>query len=680
MKTHAQTLAGALLLLVGAVWLTAPAAHAAGVVGTGTPASCTEAALDTALVGGGSVTFNCGPAPAAIIVSATKTPTGTTTVDGGGLITLSGGNGVQVFKVNAGRTLILNNLTVTRGLGLTGGCLLNAGTLDLTNTVVEQCAATQDGGGLYNDAGGHLTITNSVVRSNTAQRDCGGICDYGLSVTVTASEISENKAMTGSGGGVGSAGTTMSLTTTSVINNSAVNSNGGGLYNTASMTVTDVTVSHNSAVQGGGLSSLVGTAALSRTTVAQNSATYGGGMYVNSGTVTLTNVTISTNTADVGPALNNAFGHVTLANATVSGNPSNTTGAIEAGQSFTTFLNTILSNPTANGNCSSFYGDVPFISSGFNIASDTTCHLVQSSDTRSTDPMLGLLAHNGGPTPTQRLLPGSPAIDTGTGAGCPLTDQRGVPRPQGLACDIGAYEVAVFDLAVSQMVPGVVTLGHQFADTITVQNLGTGLAQVVTLTDPLPPGASLVSVTSSQGTCTGSTTVTCLLGKLAGGASATVTLVVTATSVGTLSNTASVTAVDVDTNLANNTTTAMTVVGSPPLDVQLNQASFRAGDELRLTVTLNPGAAPMPPLVDAYVVLRLVDGSFLSLTLAGGMVPGLVPIAQGFPPIPVTGLLFRYVFTGAEAFGEYAFFAGLTQTGTLTLIGAVDEEEFTVGP
>lgn len=59
-------------------------------------------------------------------------------------------------------------------------------------------------------------------------------------------------------------------------------------------------------------------------------------------------------------------------------------------------------------------------------------------------PKLGPLADNGGPTQTMALLPGSPAIDAvpASGANCPQTDQRGVPRPQGGACDIGAFEFA----------------------------------------------------------------------------------------------------------------------------------------------------------------------------------------------------------------------------------------------
>jgi len=57
------------------------------------------------------------------------------------------------------------------------------------------------------------------------------------------------------------------------------------------------------------------------------------------------------------------------------------------------------------------------------------------------DPLIGALADNGGPTETRALLAGSPAIDAGDAEGCPKADQRGVARPQGAACDIGAFEL-----------------------------------------------------------------------------------------------------------------------------------------------------------------------------------------------------------------------------------------------
>ena len=93
---------------------------------------------------------------------------------------------------------------------------------------------------------------------------------------------------------------------------------------------------------------------------------------------------------------------------------------------------------------------------GYNL-DDGSCGLSDPTDLPSVDPLLGPLQDNGGPTPTYALLPGSPAIDAIPVADCtydddgdpgtpevPLTeDQRGVARPQGNGCDIGAYEVTV---------------------------------------------------------------------------------------------------------------------------------------------------------------------------------------------------------------------------------------------
>ena len=90
--------------------LTAPSSTwAAGVVTT-----CDEAHFDTALSGGGSVTFNCG-GPATITVTSTKTISASTTIDGGGVITISGGNSVPVFTVNTGATFTVQNLTIENG-------------------------------------------------------------------------------------------------------------------------------------------------------------------------------------------------------------------------------------------------------------------------------------------------------------------------------------------------------------------------------------------------------------------------------------------------------------------------------------------------------------------------------------------------------------------------------------
>src|SRR5437867_3207259 len=74
-------------------------AFANGVVGNGTPGSCTDAAFGTALASGGNVTFNCGPDPVTIVVTE-KTITTDTTIDGGGKVTLSGNSANRVFCIN----------------------------------------------------------------------------------------------------------------------------------------------------------------------------------------------------------------------------------------------------------------------------------------------------------------------------------------------------------------------------------------------------------------------------------------------------------------------------------------------------------------------------------------------------------------------------------------------------
>jgi hypothetical protein len=105
--------------------------------------------------------------------------------------------------------------------------------------------------------------------------------------------------------------------------------------------------------------------------------------------------------------------------------------------------NSILSDERngAGTNCDNSGGQI--VDDGYNLDSGTSCGFSTSNHSLSnTDPKLGPLAHNGGPTQTTTLLPGSPAIDAGgtSANGCPPTDQRGVSRPQGSACDIGAYE------------------------------------------------------------------------------------------------------------------------------------------------------------------------------------------------------------------------------------------------
>ena len=155
----------------------------------------------------------------------------------------------------------------------------------------------------------------------------------------------------------------------------------------------------------------------------------------DTGTALCVNSTIHAN-GEYG--ITNNEGTVTVANCTISDNG---TSGIDNANGTATAQQTILA-----GNGHSCRGVIT--SNGFNISDDDTCHFDQAGDQISTNPLLGELADNDGPTHTRTLLEGSPAIDMGRPTGCndpstgiPLTtDQRGLWRPSGLHCDIGAYE------------------------------------------------------------------------------------------------------------------------------------------------------------------------------------------------------------------------------------------------
>jgi Ca2+-binding RTX toxin-like protein len=171
--------------------------------------------------------------------------------------------------------------------------------------------------------------------------------------------------------------------------------------------------------------------------------THGGGIH-NHGILTLTNVTLTGNSStpanDFGGGIYNAGGSTaTIVNVTIAENsaPMNFGGGIGGVTAAVTLKNTIVANNGTGGNCSG-----PVTDGGNNLQSPgTTC----GATIATADPMLGPLTNGVYP-----LLPGSPAIDTGTNAGCPPTDQLGTPRPvdgdatPGAVCDIGSIEAPAF--------------------------------------------------------------------------------------------------------------------------------------------------------------------------------------------------------------------------------------------
>jgi len=222
------------------------------VVGTGTGASCTELALNACLPGGGSftgtVTFNCGGA-ATITVTSTQTISADTTINGGGVITLSGGNSVGVFSVNTGVNFTVQNLTIANGNNGagSGGGISNYGTLTVTNGTFAGNSAGADfgGGGIFSD-GGTLTVTNSTFSGNSAGyygavEGGGGIFSTGGTVTITNSTFAGNSGGSGGGGGIGNLGGTVTITNSTFSANS-----GGGIDNfSGTVTVTNTIVANS---------------------------------------------------------------------------------------------------------------------------------------------------------------------------------------------------------------------------------------------------------------------------------------------------------------------------------------------------------------------------------------------------------------------------------------------------
>ena len=148
---------------------------------------------------------------------------------------------------------------------------------------------------------------------------------------------------------------------------------------------------------------------------------------------------MSGNSAPRGGLIVGAF-TATLTNSTVSENHGD---GLLTYLSTVTLKNSIIAKQALGVDCQNFLGSGSLISDGYNLDSDGTCRLVAAVP--NSDPLLGPLQYNGGPTWTHALPLGSPAVDAippGTnGCGDPdVTDQRGVPRPQGVGCDIGAFE------------------------------------------------------------------------------------------------------------------------------------------------------------------------------------------------------------------------------------------------
>lgn len=498
-----------LIIIGGMTFAAQPARSAGGVVGTGTPGSCTDTSFDTVFnnvqsSGGGIITFNCGAAPHTIILSVKRSVSANTEIHGSNLVSLSGGNTTPLFQVYAGRSFTLKDITLTRAAGTSGGvenfgdliainsqflnnssqnsggAILTYGDVSLTNTVISNNTADQYGGGIHAE-GGNITITNSQFTGNSA--DLGGaglqISSF-ATVTITGSQFTSNKlpiAPSTEGGGIRTFGTLIVSDTqfsenhalaggaifikagSTSFSRSVFRSNGAivgsGLRQSGgNLKLTDVTIDGNEdpthgangSSLGGGIYSNGGAIELSNVTLSNNKATHGGGFYTLATTISMVNSTISGNTAKTSSGgFYQQSGNLTLTNVTIAGNtaPSFGGGIVNIGGTLT-LKNVVLSGNFDSDNNQKYncYQAIP--TATFSLSDDSTCGFGAGRDNANL-PLRPLYA-NGGFSLTHLPRPGNDAIDGGTGAGCPVTDQRGIARPQSSACDAGSVEVKPADL------------------------------------------------------------------------------------------------------------------------------------------------------------------------------------------------------------------------------------------
>ncbi len=453
------------------------------------------------------------------------------------------GGGLYVRQAATTLTRVTVSGNTANGAGGDGGGLYLEGSgaastfdqIEVTNNT-----ANDLGGGIY--AGSTLTLRNATLRGNTTNNRGGGLYAAGGTLTINDSTLAQNAtylAADGDGGAIYTA-VNATLNNTQIISNTA-NDDGGGIYGSAgTVTLNDSTLAGNVAAAtadaDGGALYVNGNTTLTRVTLRGNTANrYGGGIYRANGNITLDRSTLAENIAgNSGGALYMAGGTLTTANSTLSGNRSGGDGGALWVNTNANLYNTTIFNNTAVGlgggvrrasagaivfRNSLVAGNSPANCSGSiattgvsNLADDATCG--SNFGNNSNAARLGPLADNGGPTWTHLLLPGNPALNTGNAATCAASpvngiDQRGVARPQGAQCDIGAVETtATLALAKTSVNEGGDPLrpGERITYTLILVNESPLDNTGVVITDTVPahttyiPGSLTIQPPSAGGT------------------------------------------------------------------------------------------------------------------------------------------------------------------------------------
>lgn len=382
------------------------------------------------------------------------------------------GAGINAFT---GSTLILTSSTIssntTSGAG-DGAGVTNSGNASLDTVQVTQNQAAGFGGGLADFSGGVMTLTNSTVTGNTSNQNGGGFIVNndanapGTSLTITGSTISSNTAVKAGGGGATGTNTALIVNGSTFSGNHANNGNGGGI------------------AAGFAGAATAGSLSVVNSTFSGNTTSGGGGGIATSMISTIINSTIASNTASV------AGGGIDTC--CIAPQVQNTIVANNAAPSLTNCRGVIASQ----GNNLEFPGGTCGLSAGLN-------------DLLNMNPLLGPLQNNGGAALTHGLDGNSPAVDAGSNANCPATDQRGVARPNdgngdgAATCDIGAVEASVVTLTVSRSGTGDGTITGSGVTCGPVCQRAYALGRTVTL---VAEAAAQSSFTGWSGACTGTGT------------------------------------------------------------------------------------------------------------------------------------------------------------------------------
>ena len=272
-----------------------------------------------------------------------------------------------------------------------------------------------------NGAGADVLAVDGHATSSVFQIDSGK--------TVTISDLTIRNGEGNFGGGIlNGGGATLTISNSTLSGN--IGGFGGGIFNTGTLAIVNCTVSGNAASEGAGIYNGA-TSTITNSTLSGNAAPGAGGGCVNLGTLQIANSTLSDNSSGLGGGVFNI-------------------GTLQIG-------NTILNTGDSGANISNSGGTVTSL--GYNLSSDDGGgFLTGPGDQINTDPMLGPLQDNGGPTFTHALLPASPAIDTGDPnfTPPPFFDQRGpgFDRVVNGRIDIGSFEVQTQTVAIQLQASG----------------------------------------------------------------------------------------------------------------------------------------------------------------------------------------------------------------------------------